>query len=544
MNQVPVTRAFKAARGAALRCKGWRQEAILRMLENNLENAERPEDLVIYASSAKAARNWASYDRIVQVLKTMEEDETLVVESGKPIGVFRTFENSPRVLIVNGVTSGALEHDELLRLIAEEKLMLGGMTAGCWQYIGSQGIIQGSYETFMAAARAHFGGTLLGRTILTAGCGGMGGAQPLAGVMAGASILVADAREQPIRRRMESGYLEHMTHDIDAAIDAWQAAAAERRPSSIAVVANIVDVIDRVQARGIRPDIATDQCQTDLRVGYYPHGISVEETQRLRREDPQAVVELGKDTMRKHVLGLLRFKQQGTITFEYGNSLMHTSKVVAGVENSEELGHYMVEYIRPMFCEGIGPFRWIAISGNPDDIWKIDDKLRTMFADVPRITGWLENARRIQFTGLPARICWLDHAQRLQAVAVVNAMVRSGELSGPISFTRDHHDSGGASLPRRENYQMKDGSSHIIGWAILNALLNASSGADLVAVHGHGLQGIALSAGLTFVADGSASAEERLQRLYVSDTGIGVLRYADAGYELAQQAAERWGLGL
>ena len=415
------------------------------------------------------------------------------------------------------------------------------MTAAAWQYIGSQGIVQGTYESFSATGRMRFGGSLAGRTILTAGCGGMGGAQPLAGKLAGASILVAEVDEERLRRRESSGYLDGYTTDLAGAIDRWLAAARDRSPHSVGVVANIVDVMDLLLERGVRPDIVTDQTTTDPRDGYCPAGLSPQAASLLRAADLDELIALARKTLARHVRAMLEFQRRGSLVFEYGNWLRREA-LRAGVERAMEIPSFVTLFIRPMFCEGIGPFRWIAISGDEATITTIDKLLAEMFSDVPRVTDWLEKASRIEFTGLPARICWLGHRERTRAALAVNELVGSGAIEGPVAFTRDHLDAGSASIPERETEAMADGSDAISDWALLNAMLNGAAGADLVALHS--LAGRSQSAGVTVVADGTPQAAQRIERVLDADTGLGILRYADAGYVAARSAAERHGLGI
>jgi urocanate hydratase len=535
-------RNIKAQRGGELRCKGWRQEAILRMLENNLENAERPEELIIYAGSAKAARDWESYDRIVEALKTMEEDQTLVVQSGKPVGLFTTHRLSPIAVIANGNLVGRWASMTGFQEMIDAGLsMYGGMTAGAWQYIGSQGILQGTYETFMAAGRKLFGGSLEGRFVVTAGLGGMGGAQPLAGVLAGAAILVVEADPERVDRRLREGYLQHRSDDLESALALVLGAKERGEAISVGLVANIADVLDALLERGLLPDIVTDQTTVDPIRGYVPRGMSASECDELRASDRDELIRRADATLMDHIRAMLEFQRRGAEVFEYGNGLRARAQML-GVTDAFEMGIFTERYIRPLFCEGVGPFRWLAISGNPQDIYEVDALILEHFAGEP-ITHWITAAREaVQFTGLPARIGWLGYGDRRKLGLLVNEAVASGRLSGPIAFTRDHLDSGSVAAPVRETERMRDGSDGIADWPILNALLNTASHADLVAVHGFG--GQAQSAGATTVADGSAQAAERLGAVLTNDPGIGVLRYADAGYGTAIETAQRAGLGL
>jgi urocanate hydratase len=539
---ISTDRNIKAQRGGELRCKGWRQEAILRMLENNLENAERPEELIVYAGSAKAARDWDSYDRIVEALKTMEEDQTLVVQSGKPIGLFRTHRLSPIAVIANGNVVGRWANMAGWQELIDAGLsVFAGMTAGAWQYIGSQGILQGTYETFMAAGRKHFGGSLKGRLVVTAGLGGMGGAQPLAGVLAGAAILVAEVDPDRVERRLREGYLQHRSDDLESALELVLGARDGGEAISVGLVANIADVLDALLERGIVPDIVTDQTTTDPIRGYIPRGMTAAECDELRASDREELIRRADATLTDHIRAMLEFQRRGAEVFEYGNGLRARAQLV-GVEDAFEMGVFTERYIRPLFCQGIGPFRWLAISGNPQDIYEVDKLILEHFEGEP-ITDWISAAREaVQFTGLPARIGWLGYGDRRKLGLLANDAIASGRISGPIAFTRDHLDSGSVASPTRETERMRDGSDGIADWPILNALLNTASHADLVAVHGFG--GMGQSAGATTVADGTAQAAERLGAVLTNDPGIGVLRYADAGYETAIETAARAGLGL
>jgi urocanate hydratase len=539
---ISTDRNIKAQRGRELRCKGWRQEAILRMLENNLENAERPEELIVYAGSAKAARDWESYDRIVEALTTMEEDQTLVVQSGKPVGLFRTHRLSPIAVIANGNVVGRWSNMAGWQELIDAGLsVFAGMTAGAWQYIGSQGILQGTYETFMAAGRKHFGGSLAGRLVVTAGLGGMGGAQPLAGVLAGAAILVVEADPERIDRRLREGYLQHRSDDLEGALELVLAARDRRQAISVGLVANIADVLDALLERGITPDIVTDQTTVDPIRGYVPRGMTAAECDELRASDRDELIRRADATLIDHIRALLEFQRRGAEVFEYGNGLRARAQLL-GVEDAFEIGVFTERYIRPLFCEGVGPFRWLAISGNPQDIYEIDEIILEQFAGEP-ITDWITAAHdAVQFTGLPARIGWLGYGDRRKLGLLVNDAIASGRISGPIAFTRDHLDSGSVAAPTRETERMRDGSDGIADWPILNALLNTASHADLVAVHGFG--GQAQSAGATTIADGTAQAAERLGAVLTNDPAIGVLRHADAGYETAIETANRNGLGL
>lgn len=532
-----------ATRGNTLRCKSWRQEAILRLLENNLENAEDPDSLVVYMSIAKAARDWDSFDLIVQALKRLEDGETLVMQSGKPIGIFPTRGGGPLVVMANGNLVGRWSSDDHLeRLTAKGLTIYPGMTAAAWQYIGSQGILQGTYETFVACARTHFGGSLAGRWIVTGGCGGMGGAQPLAGQLAGAVTLVIDVDEAKIRRRIETGYCQTLVTDLEEAIGICQVARERGDGVSIGLVGNCADILAELVRRNLTPDIVTDQTSTEPLMGYIPSGLSLSSVETLRRTDPEQVKVRAFESMRAHMDAMLEMQRRGAIVFEYGNNL-RTRAEIGGAKSAFEIKSFIELFIRPLFCEGIGPFRWIAVSGEPADISVIDDIILSEFSGNKRICDWIRLARSyVKFQGLPARIGWLGHGERSHLALKVNAAVADGRLAGPIAFTRDHLDSGSAAMPFRETGNMRDGSDAIADWPILNAMLNGAAGADLITIHS--LADYGKSAGFTIVADGSASAAARLLNTLNCDTGIGILRHADAGYESAQHARARFDLGL
>jgi urocanate hydratase len=540
---IPVRRGkeVKAARGTELRCRGWRQEAILRLLENNLENAEDPDNLVIYMSIARAARDWNAFDRIVATLSTMREDQTFVMQSGKPIGVFPGQATTPLVIMANGNIVGEWSREENRRKLDDKGLtIMPGMTAAAWQYIGSQGILQGTYETFSEIGRRHFGGTLAGRLLLTAGCGGMGGAQPLAGKLAGASTLVVEVDQARIDRRIASGYCDASTDNLDEAIRLWLTARDERRPLALALCGNAAAVLPAIAARGILPDIVTDQTFPDPLKGYVPTELSLDEARTMRKAEPDKLIALARQSVAVHVRAMLDFLARGSIVFEYGNSLRAEARS-AGVADAFTMRSFVDLYIRPLFCQGIGPFRWIAVSGNPQDIYTIDDMIRNSFSSNHPIVSWIEKAREhVQFTGLPARIGWLGYGERSRLGLMVNEAVASGKLSGPIAFTRDHLDSGSAAMPHRETENMRDGSDAIADWPMLYPLLISASGADLVAIHGLGSRGV--SAGVTIVADGHTATADRLRRVLDGDPGIGVLRHADAGYDTAIERAAEMGL--
>jgi urocanate hydratase len=532
-----------AQRGPVLRCRGWRQEAILRLLENNLENAEDPDSLVVYMSVAKAARDWDCYERIVAALQRLEIGQTLVMQSGKPIGIFATRGDGPLVVMANGNLVAAWSSDDQVEQFMRKGLtIVPGFTAAAWQYIGSQGIVQGTYETFMACARKHFGGTLKGRMLVTGGCGGMGGAQPLAACMAGAATLVIEVDAAKIQRRIDTGYCQHIEHDLDAALKRVLDAKQASEPVSVGLVGNCAEVLPALLRRNLVPDVLTDQTSTELVGGYYPAAIPPEETRRLWAAEPDSVKPLVYEAMKVHVEAMAEFQRRGAVVFEYGNNL-RARATAGGAKGAFEIPSFVDLFLRPYFCEGIGPFRWIAISGEPADIHAIDDLILREFAGNEQICSWIRKARQfVKFQGLPARIGWLGHTERSRLALLVNELVSRSELNGPVAFTRDHLDAASAAMPYRETENMKDGSDAIADWPILNALLNGAAGADLVTVHQLGDYG--KSAGVTIVADGTPEAGVRLKRVLDCDTGLGVLRLADAGYESALRAKDRHGLGL
>jgi urocanate hydratase len=521
------------------------------MLLNNLdaEVAERPEELVVYGGTGKAARNHDALKALVRALLTLGEDETLLVQSGKPVGVFTTHAAAPRVLIANALLVPRwATWDEFRRLEALGLTMFGQMTAGSWIYIGTQGILQGTYQTFAAAGEKHFGGPdLAGRTILTAGLGGMGGAQPLAATMAGASILCVEIDPARIQRRLETRYLDEAADSLDDALARVRAAADERRPLSVALLANAADVVPELARRGERFDLVTDQTAAhDPLNGYIPSGLSVDEAAGLRERDPDEYLRRARESIGRHVEGLLEFVRAGSYVFDYGNNLRGEAQE-AGVEDAFRYPGFVPAYIRPLFCRGVGPFRWAALSGDPEDIAAIDGALRDLFPDDVLLQRWLELApERVAFQGLPARICWLGYGDRAKAGLAINEFVRGGQVSAPIVIGRDHLDSGSVASPYRETEAMQDGSDAIADWPILNALLNTAAGATWVSVHHGGGVGIgnSIHAGMVVVADGTDEAAERLERVLSTDPGIGVIRHADAGYEEAVAAAREHGLGL
>lgn len=540
---------IRAARGPELRCRGWRQETILRLLENTLELAERPDDLVVYAAHAKAARDWDSHGRIVRALESLADGETLVVQSGKPVGVFATGARSPAVVMANGNLVGRFATPERFYELERAGLLTwGGLTAGAWQYIGAQGVIQGTYETFAAVAREHFGGDLRGRWVVSAGLGGMGAAQPLAvSAMLGGAMLCAEVEAGKLERRRNDGFVDRVTADVDEAIGWIRAAAAARVPMSVGVAANAVDLLEQLVSGGITPDVVTDLTAAhDLRYGYVPAGSSAAEAEALRRERPERLEELGRAAVVRHVRAMLELRRRGAVVFDYGNNI-RPQAAEAGCPEALELDVFTQRYLRPLFCRGIGPFRWICASGAAEDQAALDELCEETFEGVARITDWIGLARRhVPIQGLPARIAWLGHGERTRFAAAVNAAVREGRLRGPVAFTRDHMDSGAMTHPYIISEGMRDGSDAVADWPLLDALLVTASGADLVALHsgGGGYAGYSASAGVTVVADGTQAAGERLEGALGADTALGVLRHADAGYEEAERCAREFGLGL
>ncbi|HYR27784.1 MAG TPA: urocanate hydratase [Thermoanaerobaculia bacterium] len=547
---ISESRTIRAARGTELSCKGWQQEAALRMLMNNLdpEVAERPEQLIVYGGIGKAARNWECYDVIVATLKRLGNDETLLVQSGKPVGVFRTHEHAPRVLIAN---SNLVPHwgtwDEFRRLDALGLTMYGQMTAGSWIYIGTQGILQGTYECFAAIAKQRFHDTLKGKLMVTAGLGGMGGAQPLAATMNEATALVAEVDRTRIQRRLEKRYLDEEAPSLDAAIARALEARDNGEAVSIGVVANAVDLLEALIARGIVPDILTDQTSAhDELTGYVPAGMSFEEALDLREKDPKKYVALSYETMARHMRAMIELQNRGAVTFDYGNNLRGQA-IKAGVENAFEVEGFVPLFIRPLFCEGKGPFRWAALSGDPNDIFVTDEAILELFPHDAALHRWIRMAqKRVEFQGLPARICWLGDGERDKAGLLFNRLVAEKKVKAPIVIGRDHLDAGSVASPNRETEAMKDGSDAIADWPILNALLNTSGGATWVSVHHGGGVGIgySLHAGMVIVADGTDAAAERLQRVLTCDPGTGVMRHADAGYDIAIDVAKERGVDI
>ncbi|HEY9519635.1 MAG TPA: urocanate hydratase [Gemmatimonadales bacterium] len=543
--------AIRAPTGTRLSCKGWHQEAALRMLMNNLdpEVAEHPEDLVVYGGTGKAARNWDCFRKIVETLRRLENDETLLIQSGKPVGVFRTHNEAPRVLIANShLVPRWATWEEFRRLEALGLTMYGQMTAGSWIYIGSQGILQGTYETFAECARRHFDGTLAGRLVVSGGLGGMGGAQPLAATLNGAAFLGIEVDESRIRRRVDTGYCDRLTRDLDEALDLLLAARNERRALSVGLLGNVATVVPELVRRGIPVDVVTDQTSAhDLRMGYIPAGYSVEEAAEFRERDPAGYETAVLDSMVTHVEALLALKRAGAVAFDYGNNIRGQVADHRGMPSAFELEGFVPAFIRPLFCRGAGPFRWAALSGDPADIAVTDREVLAAFPGNEGLVRWIGHARnKVRFQGLPARICWLEYGERAELGARFNRLVRTGKVKAPIVIGRDHLDTGSVASPNRETEGMKDGSDAIADWPLLNALLNTACGASWVSLHHGGGVGIGYSihAGMVIVADGTESGERRLQRVLTADPGTGVMRHADAGYDEAIQTARERGVDL
>lgn len=545
----PNERVIRAPRGPEISCRTWQAEAALRMLMNNLdpEVAERPGDLVVYGGIGKAARDWASFDAIVASLRRLAADETLLVQSGKPVGVFRTTPDAPRVLIANSNLVPRWATWEHFRELERKGLMMyGQMTAGSWIYIGSQGIVQGTYETFVEAGRQHYGGSLEGRWILTAGLGGMGGAQPLAATMAGASMLAVECQPSRIEMRLRTGYLDRAAADLDEAL-ALIEAARSGPPVSVGLLGNAADVFPELVRRGVRPDIVTDQTSAHDPVhGYLPRGWSLAQWEAARERDPESVARAARQSMAGHVRAMLDFHRMGVPTIDYGNNIRQMARD-EGVADAFDFPGFVPAYIRPLFCRGIGPFRWAALSGNPEDIYRTDARVKALLPDNRPLHRWLDMAReRIRFQGLPARICWVGLGDRHRLGLAFNEMVASGEVEAPIVIGRDHLDSGSVASPNRETEAMQDGSDAVSDWPMLNALLNCASGATWVSLHHGGGVGMGFSqhAGMVVVADGTADAARRLERVLWNDPATGVMRHADAGYALARESAVAHGLNL
>jgi urocanate hydratase len=543
--------AITAPTGTALSCKGWHQEAALRMLMNNLDPAvaERPEDLIVYGGGGKAARDWNCYERIVATLRRLESDETLLVQSGKPVGVFRTHDEAPRVLIANAhLVPRWATWDEFRRLEALGLTMYGQMTAGSWIYIGTQGILQGTYETFAECARQHFGGSLEGRLVVTAGLGGMGGAQPLAATMNGAAFLGVDVDEARIRRRVDTRYCDRIEHDLDAALALVEQARSRKQALSVGLVGNIAEVLPELVRRGVVPDVLTDQTSAhDLRVGYIPAGVTLDEAARLRADDPDDYERRVLDSMVLHVRAMLDLMRKGAVTFDYGNNLRGQVADRRGMAEAFDIPGFVPAFIRPLFCKGAGPFRWAALSGSPADIAETDRAVLETFPRNAALGRWIRQAQeRVQFQGLPARICWLEYGERAEMGLRFNWLVRKGKVRAPLVIGRDHLDTGSVASPNRETEGMKDGSDAIADWPLLNAMLNTACGASWVSLHHGGGVGIGYSihAGMVVVADGTSTGDRRLERVLTADPGTGVMRHADAGYDLAIETARERGIDL
>jgi urocanate hydratase len=544
------TRRIKSPTGPEISAKGWLTEAPLRMLMNNLdaEVAERPEELVVYGGIGRAARDWEAFDRIVASLRSLEEDETLLVQSGKPVGVFRTFADAPRVLIANSNIVGRWANWNTFHELDRKGLMMyGQMTAGSWIYIGSQGIVQGTYETFAEIGRRHFGGNLSGKWIMTAGLGGMGGAQPLAATMAGASLIAIECQPSRIEMRLKTRYLDDKADTVEQALKIVERAHRQGRAVSVGVLGNAAEVLPQIVERGIRPDVLTDQTSAhDPINGYLPAGWNLAEWEDKRQSDPKAVEAAATASMRTHVEAMVKLHRSGVVTLDYGNNIRQVAYDM-GLKEAFEFPGFVPAYIRPMFCRGIGPFRWAALSGDPEDIYRTDERVKELIPDDRHLHNWLDMAReRISFQGLPARICWVGLGQRDRLGLAFNKMVRTGELKAPIVIGRDHLDSGSVASPNRETEDMRDGSDAVADWPLLNALLNCASGATWVSIHHGGGVGIGYSqhAGMVIVCDGTEAADRRLERVLWNDPASGVMRHADAGYDLAVECAREHGLKL
>ncbi len=550
MPTIAEPRTIRAPRGTQISCRGWQQEAALRMLMNNLdpEVAERPEDLVVYGGTGKAARSWEAFEAIVESLRTLADDETLIVQSGKPVAVFRTHRHSPRVLIANSnLVPRWADWDTFRELERQGLTMYGQMTAGSWIYIGTQGILQGTYETFGAVAREHFGGSLRGTWTLTGGMGGMGGAQPLAVTMNGGAVLCVDVDPQRIQRRLDTRYCDRMTHDLDEALRWTLEARGRGEALSVGLVGNCAEVLPELLRRGVVPDALTDQTSAhDALVGYVPAGMSLDEAAELRERDPREYVRRSTASMRVHCEAMVEMMRRGAVTFDYGNNL-RTQALDAGYADAFAFPGFVPAYVRPLFCEGKGPFRWVALSGDPADIHRTDELVLELFPEDEHLRRWITHAReKVAFQGLPARICWLGQGERARFGVALNDLVASGELKAPIVIGRDHLDTGSVASPFRETEAMKDGSDAIADWAILNALVNVASGASWVSFHHGGGVGIgnSLHAGQVIVADGTPEMRERLERVLTNDPGMGVARHADAGYETAVETARSKGVRI
>ena len=544
-----MRREIRAPRGRELTCKGWGQEAAMRMLMNNLdpEVAEKPDELIVYGGRGKAARNWEAFDAIVAALKELENDETLLVQSGKPVGVFRTHPDAPRVLLANSNIVPAWANQEYFNeLDAKGLIMYGQMTAGSWIYIGTQGILQGTYETLGTAAQKHFGASLKGKFVLTAGLGGMGGAQPLAITMNEGVGLIVEADPARAQRRLETAYVDVVVDDLEEAMTLVEEALSREEPKSIGLIANAADVYPELVIRGVVPDMVTDQTPAHDPRSYIPQGLSVEEAQRLWDKDPEEYTRRSVESMGRHVQAMLDFQKQGAVVFDYGNNIRQRA-YEAGVKNAFDFPGFVPAYIRPLFCEGKGPFRWVALSGDPEDIYKTDEVVMREFSYDEHLVRWIRMAQqKVKFQGLPSRICWLGYGERARFGLMINDLVGSGEISAPIVIGRDHLDGGSVASPYRETEGMKDGSDAIADWPLLNALLNAVGGATWISIHHGGGVGIGYSihAGQVTVADGTPEAGRRLERVLTTDPGSAIMRHADAGYDKAIEAARRHGIKI
>ncbi|MDZ7772680.1 MAG: urocanate hydratase [Balneolaceae bacterium] len=551
MQSTPPEHPIHAPTGTGLQCKGWHQEAAMRMLMNNLDPAvaEKPEELIVYGGGGKAARNWASYHKIIETLKRLEDDETLLVQSGKPVGVFRTHEEAPRVLIANAhLVPKWANWEEFRRLDRMGLTMYGQMTAGSWIYIGTQGILQGTYETFAECARQQFGGTLSGRLLVTAGLGGMGGAQPLAATMNGAACITVEVDESRIDRRVETGYCDRKCATLDEALELALDAKAQGEALSVGLLGNAAEVLPEMLRRDVVPDVLTDQTSAhDLHLGYIPVGYTLEEADEKRESDPDAYRDDVLDSMVTHVETMLTMQERGAVTFDYGNNLRGQVADHRGMEEAFDFPGFVPAFIRPLFCRGSGPFRWAALSGNPEDIYTTDEAVLDTFPEKEALARWIRKAReQVQFQGLPSRICWLEYGERAEMGAKFNWLVKKGKVEAPLVIGRDHLDAGSVASPNRETEGMKDGSDAIADWPLLNAMLNTASGASWVSLHHGGGVGIGYSihAGMVCVADGTESADRRLERVLTNDPGSGVMRHADAGYEEARKTARERGVDL
>jgi len=543
-------KTISAPRGKTLSCKGWIQEAALRMLLNNLdpEVAENPTELIVYGGKGKAARNWESFDVIVNSLKNLENDETLLIQSGKPVAIFRTHLNAPRVILANSnLVPRWATWDEFRRLEELGLIMYGQMTAGSWIYIGTQGILQGTYETFAECARKHFNSNLSGKFLLTCGIGGMGGAQPLAATMNGAAFLGVDVDFTRLQKRVDTGYLDIIAKDLDEALNFVLNAKNSKQALSVGLVGNAGEILPEILSRGIIPDVVTDQTSAhDTLNGYVPMNMSLEEALALRKNNPEKYIYLAKQTIVVHLKAMLEFQKRGAIVFDYGNNIRGEAKA-NGVENAFDIPGFVIEFIRPLFCEGKGPFRWVALSGDPNDIYVTDEAVKEAFPENKQLINWIDMAqKKVHFQGLPARICWLGYGERAKMGLILNKLVADGKVSAPIVIGRDHLDCGSVASPFRETEGMLDGSDAIADWPLLNAMLNCIGGASWVSIHHGGGVGIgnSIHAGMVVVADGSKEAEERLQKVLTYDPGMGIVRHADAGYTRAIENAHKWNIKI